>query len=171
MIVKKVFKPGRLILAFVIVTVVVMIGIFVAYYHEQNSVIKIDSTKIQYGNVSEIKYEVEDISKTKKGILYTGWAIKPGVKNRAFNYGWKKYVDEPYNNVHIGYADKHSIYLLPTKLHVRKDVNEMVADGNDYRYCGFTSLLPNSKEYLENKQMIVVFVDMKGNLTAYDIEK
>ena len=47
-------------------------------------------------------------------------------------------------NLHLCIIDANKVYILPTKLEKRQDVNEFINDGIDYKYCGYRAKLNNN---------------------------
>ena len=73
--------------------------------------------------------------------------------------------------MHIGYVLDDVVYVIPTRLCTREDVNELIGDGINYKYCGFNSRV-SSKDYkiLENAAMVIIWENPDGTKEIYYIQ-
>lgn len=118
---------------------------FIVLYQRENSQVRVESLEsFPVGDPSEIIYEVsgEEIYDDRGTHLIMGWAVKPGKVYSFYNYGNDAYRERVYNNMYLGCTDGNDVFILPTKLSKRDDVDALINDGIDYAYCGFSSLLP-----------------------------
>ena len=97
------------------------------------------------GDIKQIQYDIEEVTSDKAGNYYIkGWCILKNVRYGYFNYGNNKTSSNVYNNMHLCIIDANKVYILPTKLEKRQDVNEFINDGIDYKYCGYRAKLNNN---------------------------
>ena len=62
-----------------------------------------------------------------------GWCVRKGVTYRYYNYGLDCTADAVYTNLHLCLVEGDSVYVIPTKLSDRDDIETVIGDGIDYR--------------------------------------
>ena len=112
--------------------------IWVILVRNENHITKMDSDRISLADPAEYRYAAEniswqkdEISVTKDYVQISGWILKSGtgVNSVAIKVG-------------IRDLDTGELSILPTDVIERPDVTEMMNDGNDYNYSGFSVKIP-----------------------------
>lgn len=148
---------------------ITLLGLF---FKEDHSVKTAAAGSFKRGKSSDIQYKVESRGYDDGTYVISGWAVKPGVTYTFYNYGNDKERSGVYNNMHIGFVDGDTVYILPTKLSQRDDVDRFMNDGIDYAYCGFTAELPESRTgRIENGDLVLIWKNPDGSQEIYYMQK
>ena len=77
-----------------------------------------------------------------------------------------------YNYLNFCLINDDKVYIFPTKLELRPDVNNYIGDGADYRYAGFEAYVPSKYSYLfEECSFAFLSRDPAGVKTLYAEEE
>lgn len=124
----------------------IYLGLIGAALREDSTVREEELSSYSVGAVEDIAFHIDSSGYDKNGNYYiSGWCVKPGVVYEYYNYGNDAHRSGVYNNMHFGFSDGTRVFLLPTKLERREDVNSLLNDGIDYGFCGFRSILPKNR--------------------------
>lgn len=160
------------VLLFSIVAVVCTCVLFLIYHHENTTISLYDKDSFPNSAIENVQYSIESVSTDQKGnCTITGWFIQPGVTYSFYNYGNDATRSGVYNYLNVCFVDGEYIYVLPTKLEERADVNDSIGDGINYRYAGFHAYVPSQYSYLLDKRSFG-FLSQKpdGAKTLYVLE-
>jgi uncharacterized protein (UPF0128 family) len=70
--------------------------------------------------------------------------------------------------MHIGFTDGKTVYILPTKLENRDDIDQYINDGIDYQFCGFQSRLPKEKSgRIKKGALVLIWKNPDGSQELY----
>ncbi len=157
---------------FMLISLFAVIILFALYAREDDSLSIVSLDSFKEGDPSNLLYDIEAFQYDSDGAcLVNGWAIKPGVTYHFYNYGNDAERNTVYNNMRIGFTDGESVYIMPTKLEQRTDVNELINDGIDYAYCGFRSRLPvRYTESVEYNIVVLIWQNPDGTQELYYLE-
>lgn len=169
---KNIDKKQRFFLVgFLILSFAASACLLVLFAREDKNVKTAAVSSFTQGKPSDIQYKVESRQYDGNGAyVISGWAVKPGVTYSFYNYGNDAERSCVYNNMHVGFVDGETVYILPTKLSQRDDVNQLINDGIDYSYCGFTAQLPKNKTgKIENGSLVLIWKNPDGSQELYHL--
>ena len=147
--------------------------LFLLYDTENNEILVYDESSFSQGAIKDVKFEIESISeRDERGAqIIKGWFILPGVTYQYYNYGNDAERNGVYNYFNLCFLKDGKLYVLPTKLELRDDVNNLISDGIDYRYSGFQANLPKNYSHLIKEGSIAFLVkNPDGVNTIYEQE-
>lgn len=146
-------RQEKHLLLIISVTAVLVVGVLLLIYRHENSTVYLrDRNSFDSGAIEEVQYSVESITVDEmNNSIVKGWFVKPGVTYDFYNYGTDTEGSGVYNYLNFCFIDADSVYVFPTKLEVRSDVNDYIADGIDYKYAGFEAYVPSEYSYLFDK--------------------
>ncbi|MCC6093690.1 MAG: hypothetical protein LIV24_01470 [Eubacterium sp.] len=144
-------------------------ALFLIYRNENNAVRFYNRNTFQSGAIGDIRYDVESVTADEKNnSTIKGWFVKPGVTYDFYNYGNDAERTGVYNYLNVCLIDADRVYVLPTKLEIRQDVNDLIGDGTDYKFSGFEAYVPSKYSYLfDNCSYGFLSRDPDGRQTLY----
>ena len=153
-------------MAIALVCAVALLGLF---HREDNRIEEKKLNSFSIGERKEIEYNIDYQGVSSDGsYLVKGWCVKPGVEYSFYNYGNDAYRKSVYNNMHIGFTDGETVYILPTKLENRDDIDQYINDGIDYQFCGFQSRLPKEKSgRIKKGALVLIWKNPDGSQELY----
>lgn len=159
----------RLVMVFVFLSLV-LISVIMILYDQESRKIKCESlNSFTAGDTKDIRYNIDYQGQNQDGTYSViGWCIKPGKVYSYYNYGNDATRAGVYNNMRIGFTDGQTVYILPTKLENRDDVDQSINDGTDYQYCGFRSMIPNVQVgRIEKGSLVLIWKNPDGSEELY----
>lgn len=161
------------VLAVMVVATVIVYGGYSLYWSESGSLNISNLVDYQMGSADQIAYDIEDLQYQSDGsCVLRGWCVQPCVTYPFYNYGEDKHSSGVYNNIHVGYLSDDQIYIAPTRLEQREDVNRIMDDGIDYGYCGFQARIPEDNvEAFENGTLVLLLQNPDGTEQLYELEQ
>lgn len=158
-----------LLILFPILSMLIVGALLLVYNHENNKVHHYYRSEFEEKSIAEARCDIEAISEDEEGDCYIkGWFVLPGITYDFYNYGNDNHSSSAYNYVNVCVVDKNDIYVLPTKLEERQDVNELIGDGVDYKYSGFQAKVSSELSNLvENKSIAFLVKDPDDKKTLY----
>lgn len=163
-------KVQRLLVVIIMsLALVFALTIFELFYQENRRIEEKNLSSFTMGNKKDIEYKIEYKGLNNKGSYFIkGWCIKPGIEYSYYNYGNDAHKKSVYNNMHLGYLKKNTVYIIPTKLENRDDVDQYINDGIDYRFCGFQSIIPKEKlGKIEKGELVLIWKNPDGTQELY----
>lgn len=159
----------RFVFSMMLLSLSTVILLLLLFLQENMSIKKENIDSYIEGDNKNIHYYVDRNGFNQDGSYSVeGWCIKPGVQYSFYNYGYGKSLKSVYNNMHIGVTDGKTVYIFPTKLESRDDVDKYMNDGIDYKFCGFKSKLPrNEIEILEVGRLVLIWQNPDGSKELY----
>lgn len=158
--------------SFTVVAFVAFITLLGLAFREDRTVKTAEVRSFRRGKPSDIQFKVESQHYEDGTYVISGWAVKPGVTYTYYNYGNDKRHNSVYNNMHLGFVDGNTVYILPTKLSQRDDVDRFMNDGIDYAYCGFTAELPKNRAgRIEHGKPVLIWKNPDESQEIYDLRK
>lgn len=161
-----------LVYAFMFILTFILCVLLVTYYIEQRLCSKCEISSFLIGDINDVSYCIEGYGTNDDGdLLINGWFLKEGISYDYYNYGNDNHSQSVYNNMHIAFVNDEEVYLVPTKLIKREDVNLIIDDGIDYKYSGFTSKLSSTDKYIADEgKLVMVWEDINGIKEIYYLE-
>lgn len=99
-----------------------------------------------------------------------GWCVRKGVTYRYYNYGLDCTADAVYTNLHLCLVEGDSVYVIPTKLSDRDDIETVIGDGIDYRCSDFTAKIPKKQTHLLTEDNLgIIMTAPDGEELLYEI--
>lgn len=145
---KNVNKTNNIIILVTVLGMVFVLSLFLFVNIENNRVIKRNISEYQTEYTADTVYEIKNIESDTKGNVYIDgiFAVK-GLSYDFFNYANDNHDKGVYAYYHFCLIDENEVYVMPTKLSEDNEINEMLNDGNNYRYSVFDAKVP--KKYAE----------------------
>lgn len=159
------------VLVVMLVATVIIYVAYALYWSENGSMRIYNLTDYQVGSAEQIAYDIESVQYQSDGsCILQGWCVQPGVTYPFYNYGYDTYERGVYNNIHVGYLLDDQVYIAPTRLEQHDDVNRIMNDGTDYRYCGFQARIPedNVDECIDGI-LVVLIQNPDGTEELYEL--
>jgi len=160
---RRVFLIGVMLFSLVIAI------LFLVFFESENQSIKVESIeKYAAGDLDDLIYAVYMDPPGDREVFVTGWAIKPGATHTIYNYGNDMIKECVYNNMRVAFTDGERVYIMPTKLARRDDVDRLIVGDIDYGYCGFTSHIPSGSQALvDDASLVLIWRDPDGTEELY----
>ncbi len=167
-------KQERCILLAISVTAALVVGILLLIYRYENKAVYLYSRyNFDSGALGDVLYNVESVTADEmNNSIVKGWFVKPGVAYDFYNYGNDVESSSVYNYLNFCFINDDKVYIFPTKLELRPDVNNYIGDGVDYKYAGFEAYVPSKYSYLfEECSFAFLSRDPAGVKTLYAEEE
>ena len=163
-------KDEKLILAFLCIVVIVVSFLFVVQKNSYSAVEETDASLFSKGSLKEITFNIEEITSVTEGDIISGWCARQSDFKEYYNYGMDKRFEGIVNNYVIALEKENVLYILPTKLKMREDVNN-AQDGAECGFCGFEAMIPvKYKESSDDYSVVFLVADEKEKegMVLYD---
>lgn len=151
----------HLLLILLTLLAIIAVCVILLRYNTENNEIRIfDESSFNQGAIEDVKFEIEPFSEEaeNEAQIIKGWFILPGVTYQYYNYGNDAERSGVYNYLNLCFIKDGKVYVLPTKLELRDDVNNIISDGIDYRYSGFRANVPENYSHLIKEGSIAFLV-------------
>lgn len=149
---KNILSERKFLFLFSVTAMVIICALLFIYRHENNTVHQYKRSSFNEDAIVSVKYNLESISADKSGNeTIKGWFVLPGATYDFYNYGNDANRSSVYNYLNVCLVEGDDVYVLPTKLEGRSDVNDTIGDGIDYKYAGFQAWLPYRYSFLSDK--------------------
>lgn len=161
--------------AAIVVLVIALIAVatlLVALRLEDTHVKVLAQSGYSAGSAASARYQLEERNARPDGSMEVkGWFVLPGVTYPYYNYGNDEHKTGAYDYMRFAVKnDDGSLTVFPTKLELRPDVTAALADGTDYRYCGFHALVPAKwSSSLDSNQLVMAITNPDGDVTVYPL--
>lgn len=161
----------RLVMVFVFLALVFISVLMILYYREGREIKSERLNSFTVGDNKDIRYKIDYQGQNQDGTYSViGWCVKPGKVYSYYNYGNDATRASVYNNMRIGFTDGQMVYILPTKLENRDDVDQSINDGTDYQFCGFRSMIPKDQVgRIEEGSLVLIWKNPGGSEELYYI--
>ena len=137
-------KQERCILLAISVTAALVVGILLLIYSYENKAVYLYSRyNFDSGALGDVQYNVESVTADEmNNSIVKGWFVKPGVAYDFYNYGNDVESSGVYNYLNFCLINDDKVYIFPTKLELRPDVNNLKNLSISVMFCTFILIHP-----------------------------
>lgn len=137
-------KSNIIILFVSLAGMMLVLALFAIMRFEDNRVITTNIDNYILQDSEDTIYSEEDKCKDSKGNVYIeGYFSVKGLSYDFFNYANDNHDKGVYANFQFCIIDGEVVYVMPTKLEETETINNLLNDGNNYRYAIFKTRIPN----------------------------
>jgi hypothetical protein len=153
---------------------VIIAFVFIGIYKLDNTKIqKLDLKQVTEDEIDNVVIKIENVVHTEEYIQIDGWSIDKGMTNEYFNWVTGKDNSVYNNNKVVLRNEENELLGIQTVSKERKDINDKIKDGIDYKKCGVEALVKCSK--LKKGEVykigiLVITLDGKEKLVMSDEE-
>jgi hypothetical protein len=155
-----------------VIALITVAALLVAFRLEDTHVKVLAQSDYSAGSTSSARYQLEERNARPDGSTEVkGWFVLPGETYPYYNYGNDEHKTGVYDYMQFAVKNNDgSLAVFPTKLELRPDVTAALADGTDYRYCGFHALVPADwSSSLDSSRLVMAVTNPKGAVTVYPL--
>lgn len=163
----------RFVLLITLLGLIIVYAGYTLYWRENGTISVAAITDYQRISPDQIEYAIEGAQYQADGsYLIQGWCVQPGITYPFYNYGEDNYANGVYNNIHVGYLSEDQVHIVPTRLEQREDVNQIMDDGIDYKYCGFQARIPEDNvEECRDSTLVFLIQNPDGTEQLCELER
>jgi len=153
-----------------LIVLLVIAGLIGLALHERNKIRTIPCSAALQEDLYEPVFRLDSLREDAGGnLVITGLFAEKGVTYSYYNFGIGALGAGVYNRYRLACADADTVYEFPTLLTLPAEPDPRLQDGINYKYAGFSAVIPAACRSLAGESLYVITTDPAGRNRLYDL--